>query len=80
MTFGLPDEKERQAILQRYARHLKDSELEVLARSTGDLSGRDLRDVAEHTERRWASKVSSTDLRANAHLHVLDCEISCCSR
>jgi hypothetical protein len=32
-------------------------QLAKLAKATEDLSGRDLRDVAEHTERRWASKV-----------------------
>lgn len=57
VTFGLPDAEERQSILHRYARHLTSDELSGLAGATGDLSGRDLRDVAEHTERRWASKV-----------------------
>ncbi|GAX83606.1 hypothetical protein CEUSTIGMA_g11031.t1 [Chlamydomonas eustigma] len=57
VTFGLPLECERQQILKRYARHLGAEQLTKLAEATEDLSGRDLRDVAEHTERRWASKI-----------------------
>lgn len=33
------------------------SPLQQLAAATPNLSGRDLRDVAEHTERRWASGI-----------------------
>ena len=31
--------------------------MQRLAEATPGLSGRDLRDVAEHTERRWASRI-----------------------
>lgn len=47
----------RQQILKQYAQHLTDADLAALAGRTGGMSGRDLRDVCEHTERRWASKV-----------------------
>lgn len=56
--FGLPDERCRQLILKQYAQQLSDAERGLLAARSGGLSGRDLRDVCEHTERRWASKVS----------------------
>ncbi len=47
----------RHMILKQYAQQLSDPELKQLAERTGGMSGRDLRDVCEHTERRWASKV-----------------------
>ena len=57
VTFGLPDEEEREEILSRLACHLPRDQLKKLSEATADLSGRDLRDIAENTERRWASKV-----------------------
>ncbi|MEW5311047.1 MAG: hypothetical protein WDW38_002793 [Sanguina aurantia] len=57
VTFGLPDEQCRGLILKRYARQLADADVEELARRTGGLSGRDLRDVCDHTERVWAAKI-----------------------
>lgn len=49
----------RQQILKQFACHLGDAELAELANltGTGQISGRDLRDIAEQTERSWASKV-----------------------
>ena len=46
----------RQEILQTYAQQLSGDDLEKLAAATPGMSGRDLRDVAEQAERRWASK------------------------
>ena len=40
-----------------YAKHLSREELATVAAATAGMSGRDLRDVAETTERRWASKI-----------------------
>lgn len=57
ITFGLPEEDTRRQIMHNYATHLTDDELKELASMTGGLSGRDLRDLAEQTERRWASKI-----------------------
>ena len=54
---GLPDDRCRLLILKQYAQQLTDVELAQLASSTHGLSGRDLRDVCEMTERRFASKV-----------------------
>ncbi|KAG1674686.1 hypothetical protein FOA52_007210 [Chlamydomonas sp. UWO 241] len=63
VTFGLPDEGCRESILARYARHLPKDQVARLAAATSGLSGRDLRDVAEHTERRWASAIIRGEAR-----------------
>ncbi|CAO2842477.1 unnamed protein product [Amaranthus hypochondriacus] len=55
--FGLPDEQNRQEIVSQYAKHLTKSELAEFAVVTEGLSGRDIRDVCQQAERRWASKV-----------------------
>jgi hypothetical protein len=47
----------RALILKQYAKQLGEEDLQKLAAQTGGMSGRDLRDVCEITERRWASKV-----------------------
>ena len=57
ITFGLPEEDTRKQIMHNYATHLTEAELKELASMTEGLSGRDMRDLAEQTERRWASKV-----------------------
>ena len=44
--------------MRQYATHLSDEDIAELARATDGMSGRDLRDIAEQTERRTASKVS----------------------
>ncbi|GLI66086.1 hypothetical protein VaNZ11_009808 [Volvox africanus] len=63
LTFGIPDAACRQLILRQYAKQLEDSELAQLAERTVGMSGRDLRDVCEHTERRWASKIIRGEVR-----------------
>ncbi|KAH6823357.1 P-loop containing nucleoside triphosphate hydrolases superfamily protein [Perilla frutescens var. hirtella] len=57
ITFGLPDQQTREAIVSQYAKHLTKSELAELARATEDMSGRDIRDVCQQAERHWASKI-----------------------
>lgn len=47
----------RAEILRQYARHLGDAELLAVAHGTPGMAGRDLRDICEQAERRWASKV-----------------------
>ena len=47
----------RQQIMQQYATHLSEEDIAELARVTEGMSGRDLRDIAEQSERRTASKV-----------------------
>ena len=55
--FPLPNEKERAAIFSNYAKHLTEEELGVIAKSSGNLSGRNIKDVCEFAERRWARKL-----------------------
>lgn len=57
VQFGLPDEACRAQILQQYAKHLREEELATIAEVTPGLAGRDLKDLSEQAERRWASKV-----------------------
>lgn len=57
IEFGLPGEKCRSEILRKYAHHLSSVELGSLAAATAGLSGRDLRDVCEQTEREWAARI-----------------------
>ncbi|GFZ03251.1 P-loop containing nucleoside triphosphate hydrolases superfamily protein [Actinidia rufa] len=63
ITFGLPDQQTRQEILAQYAKHLTKSELVEFAKVTEQMSGRDIRDVCQQAERRWASKI----IRGQAH-------------
>ncbi|KXZ51704.1 hypothetical protein GPECTOR_11g153 [Gonium pectorale] len=63
LTFDLPDQECRRLILRQYAQQLSDPELAQLAGRTDGMSGRDLRDVCEHTERRWASKIIRGEVR-----------------
>ena len=49
----------RRKILRQYAKHLGDADIAQLAAATERMSGRDLRDIAEQTERAWASRVRS---------------------
>ncbi|KAI5059921.1 hypothetical protein GOP47_0024341 [Adiantum capillus-veneris] len=56
ITFGLPDKKTREEISAQYARHLTPNGLAAIADATEGMSGRDLRDVCQQAERRWASK------------------------
>ncbi|KDP20696.1 hypothetical protein JCGZ_21167 [Jatropha curcas] len=57
ITFGLPDEQNRQQIIAQYAKHLTKSDMEELSKVTEDMSGRDIKDVCQQAERSWASKI-----------------------
>ncbi|KAH7569433.1 hypothetical protein ACOSP7_012835 [Xanthoceras sorbifolium] len=57
ITFGLPDQQNRQEIAAQYAKHLTKPELVELATVTEEMSGRDIRDVCQQAERSWASKI-----------------------
>ncbi|KAL0398819.1 UNVERIFIED_CONTAM: Cell division cycle protein 48AF [Sesamum radiatum] len=57
ITFGIPDQQTREAIVAQYAKHLTKSEVAELASATEEMSGRDLRDVCQQAERHWASKI-----------------------
>eukprot|EP00250_Pteridium_aquilinum_P002910 c1315_g1_i1 orf=351-2111(-) len=57
VTFDLPDQETRKEITAQYACHLTPSELSAVATASEGMSGRDLRDICQQAERRWASKV-----------------------
>ena len=54
--FPKPDTDTRQAIFALYAKHLSDEDRIVLATASVGASGRDLRDICEAAERRWAAR------------------------
>ena len=56
VNFPKPDADTRQAIFALYAKHLSDDERVGLAAASSGASGRDLRDVCEAAERRWAAR------------------------
>lgn len=47
VNFALPDKHSRAAIFKRYAKHLSDSQLEVLASKTEQFSGRNISDICK---------------------------------
>lgn len=57
IKFDLPDVECRSLIIEQYAQHLTKSDVQKLVSETEGMSGRDLRDVCEQTERTWASKI-----------------------
>lgn len=56
IAFDLPDESTRSAVIGRYAKQLTQDERNALAGASAGMSCRDLKEVCEHAERRWASK------------------------
>jgi len=59
--FHLPSLEERASIFGNYAQQLNGEALEQLAQESEGISGRNIKDVCEHSERRWASKILRGD-------------------
>ncbi|CAH0477100.1 unnamed protein product [Peronospora belbahrii] len=57
IRYDLPDEKTRRAVFARYAKQLSDEDLRQLAAVSPQLSCRDIKEICEYAERKWASKV-----------------------
>ncbi|KAF0719418.1 Aste57867_1051 [Aphanomyces stellatus] len=57
IRYELPNVATRQAVFQRYAKQLKDDELRQLASKSDGWSCRDIKEICEYTERKWASQV-----------------------
>ncbi len=55
--FHLPNLEERAEIFRDYAKHLNDEDLKNLAQLSEGVSGRNIKDICEHSERRWASRL-----------------------
>ncbi|KAH7479481.1 hypothetical protein PRIC1_008974 [Phytophthora ramorum] len=66
IRYNLPDEKTRRAVFSRYAKQLSGEELSQLATVSPQHSCRDIKEICEYAERKWASKVlkkeETTDL------------------
>ena len=57
VRFPLPNTKERQSIFRQFIHHLTDTELGRLAEASVDLSGRNIKDICQMAERRWARQL-----------------------
>lgn len=57
IKFPYPDEKERASIFSNYAKHLTEEECNHLGAKSPNLTGRNIKDICEQTERRWARKL-----------------------
>ncbi len=57
VSFPLPNLEERASIFGNYAKHLDKTNLEILARESDKMSGRNIKDVCEDSERKWVSKL-----------------------
>ncbi len=55
--FPLPNAIERSSIFSNYAKHLSDEDCAILGEKSESFSGRNIKDVCELTERRWARKI-----------------------
>ena len=55
--FPLPNQIERTSIFANYAVHLKDNEQKELSMISEKVSGRNIKDICELTERRWARRL-----------------------
>ena len=63
ITFPLPNEMERGAIFENYAKHLTKDQLNDLGKKTQGLSGRDIKWLCSYAERNWAAKVITEQLQ-----------------
>ena len=59
--FHLPNLEERVGIFRNYAKQFSDADLKNLAQESEGSSGRNIKDICEHSERRWASKLLRKD-------------------
>jgi ATP-dependent Zn protease len=57
IRFPLPGSDERASIFSNYARHLSGEECKMLSEKSEGLSGRNIKDTCEFTERRWARTI-----------------------
>ncbi len=57
IKFPYPNQEERAAIFANYARHLTNDECSHLGLKSANLTGRNIKDICEQTERRWVRKI-----------------------
>ena len=66
INFPLPNAEEIAAIFSNYATHLNGDEYAELGNRGKGLSGRNIKDICEFTERRWARKILANKLEPSA--------------
>jgi len=66
IKFPFPNEDERASIYSNYAIHLSEEECLNLASRSDGITGRNIKDICELTERRWARKILVQKLEASA--------------
>jgi len=64
--FPLPNSAERAAIFANYAKNLAEAECSHIGEKSDGLSGRNIKDICEFTERRWARKILVKKLKPSA--------------
>ncbi len=64
IKFPYPNNEERAAIFSNYARHLSDDECSHLGLKSANLTGRNIKDICEQTERRWVRKIIVKNIEA----------------
>lgn len=66
IRFPFPNEDERASIFSNYAIHLSEEECIHLASKSNGITGRNIKDICELTERRWARKILVQKLETSA--------------
>jgi AAA+ superfamily predicted ATPase len=62
----MPNSAERAAIFANYAKNLAEAECSHIGEKSEGLSGRNIKDICEFTERRWARKIIVKKLKPSA--------------
>lgn len=65
IRYELPNERTRHAVFARYAQQLSDDDLAQLAGISLGLSCRDIKEICEYAERKWASKLLKKEVSAD---------------
>ncbi len=74
--FPLPNLNERANIFRLYAQHLSKETLKLLANSTEGLSGRNIEDICEYSERRWSHQLISLGEESSPPPHTIYLEVA----
>lgn len=64
--FPMPNAAERSLIFKRFANHLDVDELMIIGKKSDGLSGRNIEDICEFVERKWARKLLKENKNASA--------------
>jgi hypothetical protein len=66
ILFPMPNSGERAAIFSNYANHLAEDECAHLGERSDGLTGRNIKDICEFTERRWARNILIKKIKPTA--------------